>query len=163
MKLNIGTKLYASFGIALVIMAVLSVVSFNNISSLTHTAERVDHTYKVLEAVSNIESTLKDAETGQRGFVITGEERYLEPYHAALGRIDEEILHFRTLTIDNAIQTERADDLKPLVQAKFDELLETIDLRRNDGFTAAQTVVLTDAGKQIMDDIRGLLELMDEE
>jgi len=163
LKINIGTKLYAGFGFGLAVMAVLSVVAFNSITSLHQTAGQVEHTWEVLESVSLITGSLKDAETGQRGFVITGEDRYLEPYNAALEEAEVHVEHFRNLTIDNAVQTQRADDLLPLIGDKFDELLETIELRRNVSFEAAQEVVLTDAGKQIMDDIRVLLSAMDEE
>ncbi len=162
-KLKIGTKLYAGFGIALIIMTVLSVVAFNNISSLTSTAQSVKHTHEVLGGLEEIIGALKDAETGQRGYVITREDRYLEPYDAALLSVEEHIEHVRGLTIDNPAQTARIDDLKPLVDDKFAELLETIDLRRDETFEAARDVVLTDAGKQIMDDIRVLLDAMDKE
>ena len=156
MKLKIGMKLYAGFGTALVIMAVLSTVAYNNISNLTSTASQVEHTHEVLGELEAVLGWLKDAETGQRGYVITREDRYLEPYNAAL----DGIAHVRELTIDNPVQTQRIDDLKPFVDDKFEELLETINLRRNETFEAARDVVLTDAGKSIMDNIRLLLDAM---
>lgn len=156
MKLKIGMKLYAGFGTALVIMAVLSAVAYNNISNLTSTASQVEHTHEVLGELEAVLGWLKDAETGQRGYVITREDRYLEPYNAAL----DGIAHVRELTIDNPVQTQRIDDLKPFVDDKFEELLETINLRRNETFEAARDVVLTDAGKSIMDNIRLLLDAM---
>lgn len=156
MKLKIGMKLYAGFGTALVIMAVLSTVAYNNISNLTSTASQVEHTHEVLGELEAVLNWLKDAETGQRGYVITREDRYLEPYNAAL----DGIAHVRELTIDNPVQTQRIDDLKPFVDDKFEELLETINLRRNETFEAARDVVLTDAGKSIMDNIRLLLDAM---
>jgi len=155
-KLKIGMKLYAGFGTALVIMAVLSAVAYNNISNLTSTASQVEHTHEVLGELEAVLNWLKDAETGQRGYVITREDRYLEPYNAAL----DGIAHVRELTIDNPVQTQRIDDLKPFVDDKFEELLETINLRRNETFEAARDVVLTDAGKSIMDNIRLLLDAM---
>jgi len=155
-KLKIGMKLYAGFGTALVIMAVLSTVAYNNISNLTSTASQVEHTHEVLGELEAVLNWLKDAETGQRGYVITREDRYLEPYNAAL----DGIAHVRELTIDNPVQTQRIDDLKPFVDDKFEELLETINLRRNETFEAARDVVLTDAGKSIMDNIRLLLDAM---
>jgi len=155
-KLKIGMKLYAGFGTALVIMAVLSTVAYNNISNLTSTASQVEHTHEVLGELEAVLGWLKDAETGQRGYVITREDRYLEPYNAAL----DGIAHVRELTIDNPVQTQRIDDLKPFVDDKFEELLETINLRRNETFEAARDVVLTDAGKSIMDNIRLLLDAM---
>ena len=163
MKLKIGTKLYAGFGTALIIMAVLSVVAFNNISSLTRTADQVEHTHEVLEVLTNILGDPKDAETGQRGYVITREDRYLEPYNAALANVQAKIADVRELTIDNLAQTRRIDALLPLVDDKFAELLETIDLRRNETFEAARDVVLTDAGKSIMDNIRVLMDALDKE
>ena len=160
MKLKIGMKLYAGFGTALVIMAVLSTVAYNNISNLTSTASQVEHTHEVLGELEAVLGWLKDAETGQRGYVITREDRYLEPYNAALDGIGDSIAHVRELTIDNPVQTQRIDDLKPFVDDKFEELLETINLRRNETFEAARDVVLTDAGKSIMDNIRLLLDAM---
>ncbi|MCH7970317.1 MAG: methyl-accepting chemotaxis protein [Chloroflexi bacterium] len=144
-------------------MAVLSVVAFNNISSLTRTADQVEHTHEVLEVLTNILGDLKDAETGQRGYVITREDRYLEPYNAALANVQAKIADVRELTIDNPAQTRRIDALLPLVDDKFAELLETIDLRRNETFEAARDVVLTDAGKSIMDNIRVLMDALDKE
>ena len=95
MKLNIRAKLYAGFGVALVIMGVLSFVAYSNIENLTTTAEDVSHTHEVLNELTDILGTLKDAETGQRGFVITGEDRYLEPFLAAQEAIEHEIEHVR--------------------------------------------------------------------
>ena len=163
MKLKIGAKLYAGFGAALAIMAILAAVAFNSISNLTTTAGQVEHTREVLGGLDDILGALKDAETGQRGYVITREDRYLEPYDAALAAVDEHIAHVRELTIDNPVQTQRIDDLKPHIADKFAELLETIDLRRNDTFEAARDVVLTDAGKSIMDNIRVLLDALSSE
>ena len=124
MKLKIGTKLYAGFGLALVVMAVLSVVAFNNISSLTSTSASVSHTHEVLESLEAIVSQLKDAETGQSGYVITREDRYLEPYNNAIATIYEEIAYVRELTIDNSEQTARIDAIRPLVDDKFANCLK---------------------------------------
>ena len=87
-KLKIGMKLYAGFGAALVIMAILSAVAYNNISNLTSTAGQVEHTHEVLNELDAILGWLKDAETGQRGYLITRQDRYLEPYNNALTEID---------------------------------------------------------------------------
>ncbi len=163
MKMNLRTKLYAGFAVGLLIFAVVAIVAYNSTSSLIKNEGDVEHTHEVLEGLQTIGSHLKDAETGQRGFVITGEDRYLEPYNAALLVIDGDISHVRNLTIDNPKQTARIDELRPLVAAKLAELKETIDLRRGTGFQAALDVVLTDAGKDIQDNIRRVVTAMEGE
>ena len=160
MRISVREKLFGGFGAALFVVGVLALVGYGNIANLTTTSAQVAHTHEVLSGLASILSSLKDAETGQRGFVITGEERYLEPDDAAMARVHRQIALMRQLTIDNPSQTQRIDALLPLVDDKFAELLETIDLRRTSGFEAARDVVATDAGKRIMDDIRVLVSEM---
>ena len=160
MRISVREKLFGGFGAALFVVGVLALVGYGNIANLTTTSAQVAHTHEVLSGLASILSSLKDAETGQRGFVITGEERYLEPYDAAIARVHRQVSMMRRLTIDNPSQTQRIDALLPLVDDKFAELLETIDLRRTSGFEAARDVVATDAGKRIMDDIRVLVSEM---
>ncbi len=108
-------------------------------------------------------SGMKDAETGQRGYVITGEARYLEPYQGAREIVDQKLKSLRELTADNPIQQQRLAAIEPLVASKFAELQETIDLRRTKGFGPAAQEVLTDKGKNAMDSIRKLVGEMQEE
>ena len=63
-----------------------------------------------------------DAETGQRGYLLSGEEPYLEPYRAALAQLDQILKRLRSLTADNAPQQRRLDALEPLTAKKLDEL-----------------------------------------
>jgi methyl-accepting chemotaxis protein len=157
---TIGRKLAAIFvGIALVFGAVCA-VAYLSVDSLVYNAGRVEHTYQVLDQIAALNSSLKDAETGQRGFVITGEEGYLAPYTGALSALSAEQQALRTLTADNPQQQQRLDQLAPLIDAKLAELKNTIDLRRASGFGAAQKVVLTNAGKSVMDQIRSLTDAM---
>jgi methyl-accepting chemotaxis protein len=157
---TIGRKLTATFvGIALLFGAVCTVAYFS-VNSLVYNAGRVQHTYQVLDRIAALNASLKDAETGQRGFVITGEDSYLTPYTQALADLSAEQQALRALTADNAQQQQRLGQLAPLVDAKLTELRKTIDLRRGQGFAAAQKVVLTNAGKSVMDQIRALTEAM---
>ena len=163
MKLNVSWKLYAGFGLALLILGIISLVAFRGTQSLVKNQDDVTHTHEVLGELEAIVGSLKDAETGQRGFLITGEERYLEPYDNGIAVIDEHIATVQSLTSDNPAQQARIEELKPFVVEKLDELAETIQLRRDEGFDAAQTVVLTDAGKNSADAIRGIITEMEEE
>ena len=147
MKLNVSWKLYAGFGVALLILGIISLVAFRGTQSLVSNQDDVSHTHEVLGGLELIVGSLKDAETGQRGFLITGEERYLEPYDNGIAVIDEHIATVQSLTSDNPAQQARIEELKPFVAEKLAELEDTITLRRDTGFEAAREVVLTDAGK----------------
>ena len=80
MKLNIGTKIMAGFAFARLMLVVIGIVTYVYSTKMKQTTERVAHNYKVIQAIDIELSNLKDAETGQRGYVITGIESYLEPF-----------------------------------------------------------------------------------
>jgi methyl-accepting chemotaxis protein len=157
---RIRTRLLAAFAVPLVVLCVVGALAYDHTGTLEETSGKVSHTYQVLNGLDDISSTLKDAETGQRGFLITGQDKYLEPYTAAVAGIKADIDSVATLTADNAGQQQRIATLRPLVTSKFAELDQTIALRRSDGFEAAQAVVLTDKGKAVMDQIRTVLTAM---
>jgi len=154
MKWSVGTKIGAGYVVALFILAVLGVVSWRNTSGLIEAAQWRVHTYQVLENLDDVLSAMKDAETGQRGYIIVGEEIYLQPYHAGKAAVGKALGNLRRLTQDNPDQQQRLDALEPLIAAKFAELEKTIDLRKDKGFDAALQVMQTDTGKEVMDDIR---------
>src|SRR5579872_2059032 len=122
MRWSIGIKIGISFGIALVLLIVIGAVSYDSTSQLIASAGTVRHTFQVLTELEDLLSTLKDAETGQRGYVITGAKRYLEPYQGAATMAEEKLKNIRQLTVDNSAQQERITALEPLLAAKFAEL-----------------------------------------
>lgn len=152
-----GRRLAAGFGLAGLTLLVIAVVSYRNIRSLIETDGWVAHSYLVRSELADLLSESKDAETGQRGYIITGNDGYLEPYRSALGKIKPTVSELLRLTVDNPQQQRRLAALQPLIDAKLAELKQTIDLRRTEGFDAATKVVLSDAGKTIMDQIRTIV------
>lgn len=160
MRFNIRRKLFAGFGVAIAILFVISVVSFLGVQSLVGNQKSVTHTHTVISELKDILTELVNAETGQRGFIITGEERYLEPYDTAVVDFRGEVDGVAELTSDNPAQQARIAELRPLVDEKLAELANTIELRRSDGFEAAQAVVLTDAGRQTADQMRAIIDEM---
>jgi methyl-accepting chemotaxis protein len=163
MRWSIGKKIGSGFGLALVMLVIVGTVSYDSTTKLIDSAGWVQHTHEVLNGLDDLLSVMKDAETGQRGYVITGEARYLEPYQGARDVVDQKLRHLRELTSDNPIQQQRLTAIEPLIASKFAELQETIDLRRTKGFAAAEQVVVTDKGKNAMDSIRKLVGEMEEE
>jgi methyl-accepting chemotaxis protein len=163
MKWSVGTKIGAGYALALIILVILGTVSYRNTTGLIEAAQMKAHTYQVLENLDRVLSTLKDAETGQRGYIITGESQYLEPYQIGTSAVNKTVQTLRGLTADNPNQQRRLDAIEPLIAAKISELKETIDLRKSKGFDAALKVVQTDKGKTVMDDIRKVITEMDNE
>ncbi len=127
-----------------------------NTRRLADAAAEVDHSHRVVNALERLLSTLKDAETGQRGFVITGDPKFLEPYEDALGRVWGDFEAASRLTADDPTQQGRLELARPRVVAKLAELAETVALRRADA-AAAAVVVLGGRGKAEMDAIRSLV------
>jgi CheY-like chemotaxis protein/CHASE3 domain sensor protein len=137
-------------------------VSYRNTSFLSEDADQVAHTHEVIASLDDVISLMKDAETGQRGFLITGDEHYLEPFTTARASIDQQLERVGTLTVDNPAQGALLDPVRKHVAAKFTELEETINLRRTTGFDAARAVVITDRGKAEMDALRTGINKMDD-
>lgn len=157
---KIGNKLIAAFGVILLIQLLVSGLTYSNIFRLSANDKMVIHTEEVMHNLDNLFSDLKDAETGQRGYIITGVNSYLNPYNTALNNISLHVAALRQLTADNPGQQTQLDKLEPLITTKLAVLKETIDLRTNIGFDAAKAVVMTDTGKQTMDAIRVIVEEM---
>jgi PAS domain S-box-containing protein len=151
------------FGIASAILIIIGVVSHQSATRLIETSSRVEQTQQRLNKLEELLSQMKDAETGQRGYILTGEEQYLEPYQTAIATVEPDVKELRKLTADNSKQQKRIETLEPLIAAKLALVKETIDLRRNQGFEAALQIIRTDRGKKLMDDIRKVIREMENE
>ncbi len=132
-------------------------LSYRTTTGLIEVSESRDLTYRRLEQLQSLLSELRNAETGQRGYLLTGEESYLEPYHEAVGAIHQSLKDLRELSVRQPEQTQKLDALEPLVANKLSELQQTIELRKGKGFDPAQQVVLTGGGKAAMDEIRKVI------
>jgi signal transduction histidine kinase len=115
----------------------------------------VSHTQQVLSEMDNLLLAVTNAETGQRGYLLTSDESYLQPFRAASPQVDRSISRLRDLIRDSgAGQQARLDELVPAVHLKMDELRSTIELRRTRGEAAATAEVRTGVGQRAMDTIR---------
>ena len=160
---TVGKRLLAGFGLSALTLVVISVVSYYNASRLIENDTWVKHTHQVRTDLALLLSQLKDAETGQRGYIITGDDSYLEPYRTGTRAIPSTLEGLRKLTVDNPNQQRRLAALSPTIDTRLRELTSSIDLRRNQGFDAAAKFVLSGAGKQHMDQIRAVVAEADQE
>ena len=154
---SVEQKTLAGLCLAAVILIGTNVFSYWGFVNYKETSSAlVKENRKALEKIDTILSKLKDAETGQRGYIITGREDYLEPYNQGTGNIYQQLRELQILIPDSP----NLATLGSLVAQKLAELNETIELRKNRGFAAAKQIVQTDRGKIIMDRIRLLSEQM---
>jgi CheY-like chemotaxis protein len=152
-----------AFGMALAIFAVVGLLAYHNMRDVRASDYWQNHTHVVIQQLDVLMGALSDAETGQRGFIITNNDGYLEPYHRALGRIAEARANLRMLTRDNRSQQQRLAALDPLIDQKLAQLRDVANARRIKGFDVASDMVMTHLGKNIMDSIRVLVTQAEEE
>lgn len=131
--------------------AILSTVSTRDISMAS---VRVTHTQETLLEINQLLASLIDAETGQRGYILTGMESYLEPYTRAGARLDEQLAQLRPRFADSPEQEATLEQIARLVDDKKTELRRTIDLRRANAVGPALHVVDSGEGQKTMNALR---------
>ncbi|HTD26709.1 MAG TPA: CHASE3 domain-containing protein, partial [Candidatus Elarobacter sp.] len=161
MRFSVEDAIAAGLWVALGILALLSASDDWSTRTFLVTSEEVNHAHEVVEQLDHLLAEMTDAETGQRGYLITGSVRYLAPYERATARIADTLHAIRVLTADDSAEEERLNRLVPLVASRLAIMRETMDLYDREGLAAARQHVLTDRGKTVMDDIRKLVGEMD--
>jgi len=151
------------FSVAIVAVVLIALFTYEASVSRGEAANAVSHTMQVREQLQSLVSTLKDAETSQRGFLLTGTESYLSPYNQARAALPGEITRLRELIADNPDQVKRLSQVERVVNDKMEELAETITRRRNGDTAGALAVVQSDRGKMSMDRVRTLTRDMEEQ
>lgn len=160
-KADIVTSL--SLAVVAAFFVASGIISYMNIESVRRNNREVMSTHGVLLGTEEVFSLLKDAETGQRGYILTGQDSYLQPYNAARVELENELKVLEGLTQDDPGQKGRLAGIRLRVTSKLEELAETIEVRRTQGFEAARAMVLTDRGKADMDAVRTAVSAMQTE
>jgi PAS domain S-box-containing protein len=153
----------SGFGLLLIVLVANAVITRRQLSVQVGNQVWITHTRHVLFELAETESLLKDAETGQRGFLYTGDPKYLAPYHSAVAQLDRHIEKLAQLTADNPRQQARIPLLRNLTREKLSELGQTISLYRSGRTDEAKALVLSDVGLLMMNDIRKLIDQMGRE
>ena len=149
-------RIAAGFGLALLVIVAMGWGSARAVDALQDTAGWVRHTQMVIDAIHALMSDVRDAETGQRGYLLTHEDKYLEPYiraRADLSTIKSKLLD---LTSDNAEQQTRLRKMFDVSAQKLNELATTVDLEKQGKHPEAMAVVKSDIGRQYMVDIQSM-------
>jgi len=150
----------AAFGVALAMIVAGTWIAWRATTRLATDRQSVLHTHEVLQQLDDVLLTLADAETGQRGYLLTNDEPYLEPYRAAVLRADSAVTTLDSLVGDNPAQVRRVAVLHATVGGKLEELDRTVELARGGGLSDAMAMVQADSGKHLMDSVRAVIAAM---
>ncbi len=158
-KLN---RLLEPIGAASIIILLIAsgVVTLGSLSRMWSDVAKVGDSYNVLESLDSVALALREAEAGQRGFLVSGDESYLEPYSKAEARLDGLLEQLKQRTSANRAQDELNESLRSAIRAKRDELALTIEVRREGSEIEAQNIVKTDVGIELMNQIETQIDSM---
>ena len=144
------------FGISAAVVAGSALLTYSAGERVIRLRQEQEKRRQALSVLDEIFSTVQDAETGQRGFIITGDENYLEPFTAAQARLPQVMQRLRQLG-DTGVPPSDAAELDRTISDKFDELGRTLELRRQAGFESALATIQAGSGKAAMDKIRAVV------
>ncbi len=150
MQWSLERRIGAGFGAALVFLAVLGVVAYQNATS----ALAANHSYDVDSELAATLSQAQDMETGTRGYLLTGDASYLAPYHSGLTSLPNHLARLRALTADDSAAAAPLAQLDERLQQELPILQQLIDLRDSGSVNLPREQPLLDAGKAVMDDVR---------
>jgi signal transduction histidine kinase len=156
-------KLILGLTTACSILLCVAALTYRTLNRNTIDRQWVSHTLLVLERLSVLEFQVVDAETGERGYVLTADEAYLKTYADSITSIPQSLHALRRLTSDNPVQGANLDVLELRIGSRLGTLKEIISIRNRQGFAAAQAAIANGPGKQHMDQIRFEVTRMKEE
>jgi len=147
-----------AIAIPMVALLLVGYISYENTIQFIQRDAIADRLDLINQRVEHLGSTITDAETGQRGFIITNRPDYLEPYGLAVRDIDKQLANLNVLVkskpLNQQISLNEMNVLKGLIEAKMVELNQTITLRQSHGLNATLPMILSNRGKILMDKIR---------
>ncbi|WP_454676913.1 response regulator [Achromobacter marplatensis] len=149
--------LLAGFVTAALATLVIAFVNVRSAETRMQAVKAVDRTTETLRQLSLFNSALKDAEIGQRGYLLTGDVTYLQPYLRSLGLIDQRLALVKAATSNDSAQRRIVSDIEGITRQKLTELHETVEMRKAGNVEGAMAVVRTDSGKEAMDRLRDLV------
>ena len=162
-KSPLSRKLQLAFGSAILALLVVGAISYRGLVESRESDLWVRHSREVLENLQNLLAAMQTVESNARGYLLTGDESFLDVYRAGKARTEREQAIVRNLTADNANQQPRLDALAILAARKFQLAEKVLSLRRSTGLEAAEDAIQLGAGKQIMDDFQNLIGQMQDE
>lgn len=153
-------NLQIGFGLSLLILVVMSVASYSSIRTLMLSSRLVDHTDSVINELNVALSTLKDAETGQRGYLLSGDTVFLRPYWGSRERALLMLDRVQSMTVDNPVQQENCNELRDLIANRLIILQDVIEQKRKTGNYSDPDL---EKGREYMNEVRDIVQRMQDE
>jgi methyl-accepting chemotaxis protein len=163
LKLTIGQKILMGYGVAVVFMAIMGAAAYQSTEHLVTANRWVEHTFLVIDRAEGIHIDLVEIESASRGYVMTGDARFLESSEAVKTRLAENRKQLRTLTADNSAQQRRLDVLDPAIDARVAGLVRMSTARKENGFPAALVAMQQVNGRERMTEIQNFLGVLENE
>jgi signal transduction histidine kinase/DNA-binding response OmpR family regulator/CHASE3 domain sensor protein len=157
MNSSFKRNLIIGYAVSLLLLIASSIASYVSIKSLLYTQGLVDHTHVVINKFESIISALKDAETGQRGFLLTNDAEFLQPFNEALSDVNDLIDETKNLTSSDLNQQRSIEDLKCVAGRRMTLLQNTIDNRKKGAPVTTEDLL---KGKSYMDQARKIVQTM---
>src|SRR5262245_17188091 len=126
-KWSVGTKIGAGFGLALTILAVLGLVTYRTTGDLEDATKVASHSKEVLKTLEDLSGDAITIESAERGYVLTGQEAYLDPYRVAAEDVNHKMKELRRLSSDNATQQRQIDNLESLIGQRVASAKQNIE------------------------------------
>jgi signal transduction histidine kinase len=153
-ELSLSRKIALGFMMGVMILIFVGIVSYYGIREFTRSAAVVTQSHRVMTTIQETLGDVVSAESEVRGFIITGDERYLTLYKVALDEVENDLVRLRNLVTDVTIHA-RLDNLERLTRDRLDRLKKTVTIRRLEGLEGA--VVAAGPGKKLMDELRTVI------
>jgi methyl-accepting chemotaxis protein len=158
--MRIGARIGTGFSIPLFMVLVIGISSYISTAKLSSASQWVGHTHEVVANTETILASLTDAETGARGFALTGEEEFLQPFDSARSRLHDQARTLGALVADNPPQVARVMELERLANERIAAAQGIVDARRHGGVEQASIAAREGHGKRLMDDARRVVAEM---
>ncbi len=159
-RVPIRTRVNLAFALAVGVLLAIAAASYQSVTSLAETGEWIGHTHEVLAAIDAVASAPTIAETGARGYALTGEERFLETFESGARGVETALQRLRELTADNPAEQRRLERIEPLLRERLAGLADTVVLRRDHGGPAAAERVRAGSRTGLTDSIQVAMEEM---
>jgi PAS domain S-box-containing protein len=162
-KSQLNRKVRLAFGSAILAILVVAATSYHSMVVSRESEQWVRHTHEVLEKLQDLLSSMETIESSYRGFVLAGNESYLENYSARTARVKQDETTVRALTVDNPVQQSQLSALERLDGEKIQFGEMVIGLRRSRGLEAAADSIRSGQGQRIMNEIQGVVRNLQNE
>jgi len=157
MKLTLERQIPLVFTIAILLLIIVAFFAYRSTNSLTESLNWEKHTQEVLQQFDETLILMIDAETGGRGFLITGEENYLEPYNNATEKIGDNLAKLRGLVADNPQQSAAMPRLENTIGERLRILKQAVDMRRFESLEEVRARMSKNRGRETMDEVRSII------